>query len=953
VESLSPNHAKQVESIIVEGDWLSFFSACRSTFESHRLIEDYARRFSFGTDASFYRMVPKLVIKITDEQQLRDLLNIALEFNISLTFRGAGTSLSGQAVTDSVLVMLEANWDKIRILDDGQRVELQTGVIGADANRALSSFKRKIGPDPASINVCKVGGIVANNSSGMCCGTAHNTYQTLSSMRVILADGGLLDTGSADSINRFRVTHPQLLSELQALGRTVCANTPLAEKIRHKYKIKNTTGYSLNSLIDYQDPIEILIHLMVGSEGTLGFISSVTLETIPVYPCRGVSLVLFDDMTECCLAVSALKASPVEAIELIDSRSMVSAVGKPGFPLDMKAVVGLGNDAAALLLESSAASQQELLQKNYQILMFLDDFKTVGKPHFSSEPTIIEELWSIRKGLFPSVGGLRKTGTTVIIEDVAFPIESLAAGVRDLQKLFIQFGYDDALIFGHALEGNLHFVFSQSFDTEPDRDRYRGFMDAVCHLVAIDNNGSLKAEHGTGRNIAPYVELEWGAEAYSLMWEIKRIFDPRGILNLGVVLNDDPEIHLKNLKSMPAAHPLIDKCIECGFCEPVCPSRELSLTPRQRIALYREIKQKQRSGDSAESINKLLKSFSYLGIDTCAATGLCEEKCPVGINTGEFIKELRQEQNQKWSSSANLIARHFGGVTQMVRGGLEVAHAGHRLLSTTGMTGFTKGLRRLSGNQLPIWTPAMPRAGKPRRLINYRPAIAGDELVYWPSCAASNFAPPAGRAQSTLPEIVLGLLDKAGFRVRLAYYDSLCCGQPFDSKGHRNTADAKRQELHERLKELSDGGRIPILCDTSPCMLRIQQLDSLLRFYDPIEFALEHLADRLQFNPINENVALHITCSTRKMGLADKAEQLAKLCAEQVVIPIGIECCGFAGDKGFVIPELNASALRSLRGQIEDCSQGYSTSLTCEIGLMHHGGKPYSSILYLVDQACR
>jgi D-lactate dehydrogenase len=898
-------------------------------------------------------MVPKLVVKVADEQQLRDLLNIALEFNISVTFRGAGTSLSGQSVTDSVLVMLDIHWDNIQILDDGRRVGLQPGVVGADANLALARFKRKIGPDPASINACKIGGIVANNSSGMCCGTAQNTYQTLSSMRVILADGGLLDTGSADSVRRFRVTHMQLLSELQALGISVRTNTPLAEKIRHKYKIKNTTGYSLNALIDYQDPIEILIHLMVGSEGTLGFISNVILDTVPVFPCRAVSLVLFQNMTECCLAVSALKTSFADAVELIDSRSMASVAGKRGFPMDREGVEGLGNDAAGLLLETSAGSDQELLQKSRQILMVLGDFKTAIKPYFSSDPTIIEELWSIRKGLFPTVGGLRKTGTTVIIEDVAFPIESLATGVRDLQKLFYEFGYDDALIFGHALEGNVHFVFSQGFDTEIDRDRYRGFMDAVCHLVAKDNNGSLKAEHGTGRNMAPYVELEWGAEAYSLMWEIKRIFDPKGILNLGVVLNVDPEIHLKNLKSMPAADPLVDKCIECGFCEPVCPSRDLSLTPRQRIALYREIKQKQDSGESAESVNKLLQDFSYLGVDTCAATGLCEDRCPVGINTGELVKKLRQEKNQKWSSSANLIARHFDGVTHMVRGGLEAAHVGHRLLSTVGMSGLTRGLRRLSGNQLPLWSPAMPRGGKPSRLINYRPAIAGDELVYWPSCAARNFAPSAGSTQSSLPEMVLGLLDKAGYRVRLAHDGNLCCGQPFESKGHRDTGDVKRQELQAHLMGLSEDGKIPILSDTSPCILRLQQTDSLLRFYDPIQFALEHLGDRLQFNPIIDKVALHITCSTRRMGLAGKAEILAKLCAEQVVIPTGIDCCGFAGDKGFTTPELNASALRSLKGQIEDCSEGYSTSLTCEIGLMHHGGKPYSSILYLVDQACR
>ena len=936
----------------MEGDWQPFYQACKELFPSDRFIDDYARRFALGTDASFYRMTPKLVLSIEDESEMQVLLNLASRFKIPLTFRAAGTSLSGQAVTDSVLVLLSPHWNNLEILDEGRRIGLQPGVIGSQANRALAPFNREIGPDPASLNVCKIGGIVANNSSGMCCGTVHNSYQSLSAMRLMLANGALLDTRSAKSVSHFRNSHKPLLEKLQALGERVRNDTPLADIIRHKFAIKNTTGYSLNALVDYEDPIDILIHLMVGSEGTLGFISQVVLDTFPVQRCRAVSLLLFRDISECCSTVSALKHCCVDAVELIDSRSLAAVRDKPGLPLSGNELLALGEDAAALLVETRAESAAHLEENIATILATIKTFEMAIAPVFSSDAKVIEELWSIRKGLFPSVGAMRNSGTTVIIEDVAFPITCLADGVRDLHKLFYDFGYDDALIFGHALDGNIHFVFSQDFDDHSERERYRAFMSAVCHMVAVDYKGSLKAEHGTGRNMAPFVELEWGAEAYSLMWQIKNIFDPYQILNPGVILNKDPDIHLKNLKPMPVANPLIDKCIECGFCEPVCPSRQLSLTPRQRITLYREIQSQQSIGADSGFINKLVDDFSYLAVDTCAATGLCEEQCPVGINTGELVKEYRENNNQKWKSSANLIARHFDGVTHMVRGGLHVADISHRLLSTDGMQTLTQGLRHISGNNMPLWTPAMPRAGRPHRLKEYRPSIRGDEVIYWPSCVARNFSPPKGSDQMALPDIVLKLLDRAGFRVRLVSESNLCCGQPFETKGHRDIAEDKRRELEARLMGLSNEGEIPILSDTSPCMLRLQQSMTSLSLFDPIQFALEHLAGRLRLTPVAEKVALHITCSTRKMGLATKAEELAKRCAQEVIIPNDIECCGFAGDKGFFTPELNASALSSLKAKVGGCSRGYSTSLTCEIGLTHHGKIPYSSILYLVDQAC-
>ena len=571
------------------------------------------------------------MLRVESEDEVAAILSAAYREQVPVTFRAAGTSLSGQAISDSVLLVLGDNWNGREIRADGAQIRLQPGVIGAQANAWLAPFGRKIGPDPASINACKIGGIVANNASGMCCGTAQNSYHTLAGLRLLLADGTRLDSEDPASVAAFRASHGELLERLAELGRETRANAELAAKIRHKYRLKNTTGLSLNALVDYDEPLDSLTHLMVGSEGTLGFISAVTYDTVPEHPHKASALLVFPTVETCCTAVAVLKRQPVSAVELLDRRSLRSVENMQGMPEWVKS---LSAGACALLIESRAASRTLLHEQLGRIMASIAEYPLEKQVDFSEDPAVYNQLWRIRKDTFPAVGAVRETGTTVIIEDVTFPVERLAEGVNRLIELFDKHRYDEAILFGHALEGNLHFVFTQGFDSPEQIARYSAFMDDVAHLVAVEYGGSLKAEHGTGRNMAPFVELEWGEDAYRLMWQLKRLLDPRGILNPGVVLSNDPQSHLKNLKPLPAADEIVDKCIECGFCEPVCPSRGLTLTPRQRIVLWRDIQAKRAGVDTTA----LERDYRYQGIDTCAATGLCAQRCPVNINTGELIR---------------------------------------------------------------------------------------------------------------------------------------------------------------------------------------------------------------------------------------------------------------------------------------------------------------------------
>ncbi len=569
----------------------------------------------------------------------------------------------------------------------------------------------------------------------MCCGVEHNSYQTLESMRIILADGGLLDTSDEQSIQQFTRSHQKLLSSLESMAQAVQANTELARRIRHKYEIKNTTGYSLNALVDFTNPIDILQHLMIGSEGTLGFISEITYRTVPEHPFKASSLVFFPDVAAACAAVVTLKSQPVDAVEMMDRAALHSVQDKPGMPAQL---AQLPDTAAALLIETRAADQDQQARRISNITQSLFSANTIGNVEFTDIPEEFDALWKIRKGLFPSVGAVRASGTAVVIEDIAFPMENLADGTVELQQMFKRHGYDNAIIFGHALEGNLHFVITPDFGNSTEVERYRLFMDELCHMVVEKYDGSLKAEHSTGRNIAPYVELEWGSEAYGMMQQIKQLFDPHNLLNPGVILNGDPQVHVKNLKPMPPADPLIDSCIECGFCEPICPSRNLSLTPRQRIVVLREISRLQTEGKDA---NQLLQEFKWQGEETCATDGLCATRCPVGIDTGSMIKQLRTHQTGGRSQRVAFFAqRNMAPLTAVTRGALASVNGISRIVGPAVVEKISSGISALSSGRIPTWDRWMPRSAataKPRQPGNGRPWV-----VYLPSCISRTWEAP-------------------------------------------------------------------------------------------------------------------------------------------------------------------------------------------------------------------
>ena len=925
-------------------------------FPEEQVFTDKISCLTKGTDAGLYRLLPKAVVKVKSEDEVVRLLQFCYKEEIPLTFKAAGTSLSGQTISDSILMEMGRGFEFSAITDNGHTATFGSGLTGTAANRMLKRFGRKLGPKPASIDSAKIGGIVANNASGSSYGIKYNSYNTVKSMRIVMADATLLDTGDKDSCENFIKTHPELIESIKTLHQNATETSSIKETIAKKFNLKNTCGYGVNSLIDFEDPIQIIQHLMIGSEGTLGFISQVTFETVHDAPLKATAMIYFHNLRDVCKTILPLRQCKVSAAELMDRNALRAVEDQEGMPVELKS---LPDDAAALLIDTSADTPEVLRQQMIEIEEKLSGIETYSPIKFTTDTKLYDTYWRVRNGLFTSAAAARPSGTACIIEDIAFEAEVLGDALTDVKELLANSNYANAVMWGHLLDGNVHFTVFPDINNQKSVDEYAQFMHDLTTLVAIKHKGSLKAEHGTGRNMAPFVEKEWGTEIYALMKNIKHAFDPKNILNPGVIINEDKEVFVKNLKHIPLANPIIDKCIECGFCEVACPSKNLTMTPRQRIVAYRylaELADKPKKDN--KTIQELSKQISYPLNETCATDSLCSIACPVDIDTGILVKELRWQNNGKFAEkTANFMANHMQTMTSVVRNILPIPHAVAKVVGYNQMETITKGLYKAGAGIFPLWTRYTPSGAKKIRR-NIFPASTSDApmVVYFPACITRSMgASPDYNDEADVPSKMLSLLQKAEYTVIIPEEkDKLCCGMAFSSKGFRKQAAQKESELNSALLKASRNGQLPIVCDMSPCLLHMKEtLDSRLKLYDQVEFIHDFLIDRLQFEQQPISVAIHTTCSSTKMNLSNKLHKVAALCAQKVVVPADVDCCGWAGDRGFFYPELSRSALAPLKENIGAATEGYSNSRTCEIGLSTSSGISYKSVVYLVDRATK
>lgn len=927
------------------------YAELREAFEGVNTISTRALdRYAYAHDASHFLVLPDAVIIAKDAHEVARIFSKSTERGISLTFRSGGTSLSGQAVTDGVLVDVRRNFKGIEVIEGGAKVRVQPGVTVRQVNLRLSEYSRKIGPDPASESACTIGGVISNNSSGMSCGTSANTYNTIDSMVVVLTSGTVVDTSTRDCDSYLLHKEPDLYKGLLHLRDRVRSNPYSVEKIKQQFSMKNTMGYGVNAFLDFDLVSEILSHLVVGGEGTLGFVSEAVFRTVEAHRFASTGLVIFDSLHSANEALPALIETGAVALELMDSLSLRAAQNN-GFASSILHDLEVRNHAA-LLVEYQASSPDELELLEAKGLRELGSLEVTRPGFLSREAKVRDNLWHLRKGLYASVAQARPSGTMALLEDVVVPVRSLADTCVELGELFDKYGYENCVIFGHAKDGNIHFMLTDDFSKETSIDRYESFTQDMVEVI-LGHEGSLKAEHGTGRIMAPYVKRQYGDELYSVMKEIKHLFDPNGILNPGVIINDDHKIHLKNFKTAPTVEKVVDRCVECGYCEPVCPSRDLTLTPRQRIVIRRAIKEAEITGDKELAV-ELTKDFKYSGLETCAVDGMCETACPVAINTGDLVKELRQDCHSRPEVATwKVLGDHWGGATRVAAVSLSISSAAPPRV----IEGPNKFIRSHIGEEvLPLWTRDLPGGGLRRyRALRNQNADA----VYIPSCMNSIFGPPDGNlgVQASF-EL---LCSRAGIEVLVpSDIDSLCCGTPWRSKGFPEAVARVENRLLRTLQQVTCGGSLPVICDASSCTEGIKHAvaqDSKVQFqvFDVVEFVASRLLEKLPIQKRLNSLILHPTCSSTRLGFNDSLREIASVIAEDVYVPFEWGCCGFAGDRGLLHPELTACATGSQSSEIaERQADAYvSCNRTCELGMTRATGKQYQHILDLLEEVVR
>ncbi|MGW6390325.1 FAD-binding and (Fe-S)-binding domain-containing protein [Streptomyces sp. NPDC055103] len=915
----------------------------------------------YASDASPYRFVPQVVVVAEDIDDISAVLSYAHGKGREVVFRAAGTSLNGQAQGEDILVDVRRHWAGVEVLDGGARARIRPGTTVVRANAALAPHGRVLGPDPASAIACTLGGVVANNASGMTAGTTRNSYRTLASLTFVLPSGTVVDTADPAADEELGRAEPRLCAGLLALKAEIEADAELTARIRAKYAIKNTNGYRLDAFLDGSTPVEILRGLMVGSEGTFGFIAETVFDTLPLDREISTALLFFPSLPAAAAAVPLFNEAGALAVELMDGNTLRASVSVSGVPADW---AELPKETAALLVEfraPDAAAREAYERAADAVLAGLDLVAPVPSVEnaFTRDPRTINGYWKARKAFVTAVGGSRPSGTTLITEDFAVPPGRLSEACAELLDLQSRHGFD-AAVAGHAAHGNLHFLLAFDSAEHADVERYAAFMDEFCKLTVERFDGSLKAEHATGRNIAPFLELEWGTKATELMWRVKEVIDPDGILAPRIVLDRDPQAHLRGLKTIPKVELIADPCIECGFCEPTCPSHDLTTTPRQRIVLRREM-MRQPDGSPVEA--RLLEAYGYDAVDTCAGDSTCKLACPVGIDTGALMKEFRHERHSSREERiAALAARNFRAVEASAR--LAVAAAdriGDRVLER--VTGLAR--KAVRPDLVPEWLPEIPGAAARRLPRTHRPAATA---VYYPACVNRIFGGPDGHTGPSLPEAVVAVSARAGKPVWIPDdVAGTCCATIWHSKGYQRGNEIMANRVVEAAWGWTAGGKLPLVVDASSCTLGIahevvpyltddnRELHAEMTVLDSLVWAADELLPRLDVRRRVASAVVHPTCSMKHLGDEEQLTRLAGACAEEVVVPVDSGCCAFAGDRGMLHPELTASA--TAREAAEVTSRSFDAHLSanrmCEIGMERATGRSYQSVLLSLERATR
>ncbi|MHB9287130.1 FAD-binding and (Fe-S)-binding domain-containing protein [Halobacteriales archaeon Cl-PHB] len=870
----------------------------------------------YSTDASIYQVEPAGVVAPASRADVRAVVEFARSQGTSVVARGAGSSLTGNAVGEGIVVDTSRYFDDVLAVDpETGTARVQPGVVLDELNQKLAEHELYFPPDPSTSSTCTIGGMVANDAAGPHSVRHGTTRDNVRAVECVLADGSVVefDDREGETLrealageSREAAVHETLLDVRQSLADEIDERYPDVER--------NSSGYDLRSAAAADGSWADLSKLVVGSEGTLAFITEVTLELTERPETRAAALCFYEDVVGAAAAVApSLEADP-SAVELIDDE--VLGYARDAWGLDL-----VPPDAGAALLlevETTPTAQEEAVDAAVAAAT-TEEF--LGAERALTE-TAQDRLWKVRKASNPLLN--RRPGdeqALSFVEDAAIPPAQLPDYLRAVREILVAHDLD-ASVFGHAGQGVLHVKPFLNLKTEADRERLRSVSEAV-HEVVLDHGGCVSGEHGDGRLRSQYLEDMYGEAVYGAFQRVKDAFDPEDVFNPAkIVPADDGDLaavddHLRyegydpqevetalDFDDEEGFASLVEQCNGCSKCRTMeggtmCPSyrgaeTEVTSTRGRANALREAI-----DGDLGEDA---LTSdwFEEEVLDRCLACKACETECPTGVDLAKLKTEVKHQKHQE--DGIPLRSRLFGNVRTLNRLGSALAPLANRLAA---LGPGRVVAEKLLGIDRRRTLPEFASESFLDWVAAHDPATtAGDRgrVALFPDCYMAYNHPAVGKA-------AVRVLEALGYAVEVP--DVNCCGRPALSQGMVDHASDDADANVDRLQEYAEAD-VPVITVEPSCASALAEYDDLLADAGGVPEASATVAsflyDRVAAGDLElpvsetdepaERVAFHGHCHTGAKGW-DHAPVALLRQAGYAVEPVDSTCCGMAGSFGY------------------------------------------------------